>query len=104
MEKAVLGGYLWYPECRAGDTGLPSELPTSFDSVDDYISCYEALVLEEARAILGNSWAERVDKAQEATISRCVPSGTLMQYQACDLPYWPARSMLASPPAILMMC
>ena len=46
FEREVLGGRLWFPACQAANSDLPEALPANFDSVDDYIAAFEALLFE----------------------------------------------------------
>ena len=59
FQSEVLGGRLWYPACReAAKDEFTGEIPLEFNSVDDYISTFDPLVIEEAREVFKTAWAE----------------------------------------------
>lgn len=58
LQRAVCNGCLWHQECKGLLKDLPSEVPVSFGSAEEYIQIYEPLLQEEARESLRASWGE----------------------------------------------
>lgn len=68
FEREVVDGRLWHAPCQAasgnGVVALAGDqapsIPLAFGSVDEYISAFDPLILEEARESLRSDWAEAV--------------------------------------------
>lgn len=74
MEKAVLCGKLWFRECRSENQDLPKELPVSFQSAEQYVEAYEALIFEEARESMLHSKMDNHAFQTQAILSRYIPA------------------------------
>ena len=68
LEKAVISGRLWYPACQQASQDLPSDLPVSFASPQQYIAAYEALIFEEAREAVLHCKMDRFSHQTQASI------------------------------------
>ena len=62
-KKLILGGLLFNPKCLEA-AGKPKALPQEFDSLRDYVSAYEPLLLDEARASLKRDWEDRCENGR----------------------------------------
>lgn len=70
LHRAIINGCLWHKECRRMvEEELPSEVPLSFESVDEYIRIYEPLLEEEARESTRGNWAEACEAGNWWTCS-----------------------------------
>lgn len=58
LQRAVCNGCLWHQECKGLLKDLPTEVPLSFTSTDEYIQTYEPVLQEEARESVRASWGE----------------------------------------------
>lgn len=59
FQSEVLAGKLWHAACQdARRSELEECIPLQFGSTEEYISTFDALVLEEAREGLRADWAE----------------------------------------------
>lgn len=68
LEKAVISGRLWYPACQHANQDLPSNLPVSFASPQQYIAAYEALIFEEAREAVLHCKMDRFSHQTQGSI------------------------------------
>jgi hypothetical protein len=64
----VVSGRLWYQSCQQLNQDLPSDLPVSFASPQQYIAAYEPLIFEEARESILHSKLDKFSLQAQATI------------------------------------
>lgn len=69
----MVSGQLWYQSCQQMNHDLPSALPVSFASPQQYIAAYEPLIFEEARESILHSKIDKSSFQGQATILGYAP-------------------------------
>lgn len=69
LNQAVTSSRLWLPECAAQQPPLPTAVPTTFTSPQEYLATFTPLLLEEAVESVRASYEECEKKGKGATVT-----------------------------------